>query len=64
MTVPKSDERERQPVPLDDIDILVGREPLTPEDAARQSAEEIMESIQVDLDQIFQSLVLSASIRR
>jgi len=64
MPAVKATEHVRKPMPRDEIDILIGREPLAPEDAARESAEEIMKSVRPDLDRLFQSLILSASVSR
>ena len=57
-------QHENAPMPISELDILIGREPLAPEDAARRSAEEIIESVNVELDALFQTLILSASIGR
>jgi hypothetical protein len=55
---------ENPPMPINEIDILIGREPIAPEDAARRSAEEIIASVDVELDKLFQTLILSASAAR
>ncbi|MNE92446.1 hypothetical protein D3C80_1901720 [compost metagenome] len=51
-------------MPRDEIERMIGREPAAPEEAAKESAEQIIKSVSVDIEKLLQNLVLSGAVSR
>ncbi|MNS13805.1 hypothetical protein D3C72_454060 [compost metagenome] len=64
MPATQSVAREQHAMPRDELEKMIGREPTAPEQAARESAEQIIKSVSIDIDKLLQSLVLSGAASR